>query len=141
MMNLKYEGTLDEKKSLKDSIDIDKRVKSSMMIKQSLMNGSKANDDKEVQIRLFVPESLDKFKDYVHLLDKDSESNIELIDDNVVITEKLAKLLNLSVGDTITVGDDAGITVDLKISSIVENYVYNYVYYLERCMKKSLGKI
>ena len=99
-----------------------------MMIKQSLMNGSKANDDKEVQIRLFVPESLDKFKDYVHLLDKDSESNIELTDDNVVITEKLAKLLNLSVGDTITVGDDAGITVDLKISSIVENYVYNYVY-------------
>ena len=140
MMNLKYEGTLDEKKSLKDSIDIDKRVKSSMMIKQSLMNGSKANDDKEVQIRLFVPESLDKFKDYVHLLDKDSESNIELTDDNVVITEKLAKLLNLSVGDTITVGDDAGITVDLKISSIVENYVYNYVYLSRKMYEEKFGE-
>ena len=140
MMNLKYEGTLDEKKSLKDSIDIDKRVKSSMMIKQSLMNGSKANDDKEVQIRLFVPESLDKFKDYVHLLDKDSESDIELTDDNVVITEKLAKLLNLSVGDTITVGDDAGITVDLKISSIVENYVYNYVYLSRKMYEEKFGE-
>ena len=128
MMNLKYEGTLNEKKNLKDAINIDKRIKSSMMIKQTLMNGSKANEDKEVQVRLFVPESLDKFKDYVHLLDKDTEGNIKLTDDTVVITEKLAKLLNLSVGDTITVGDDAGTAVDLKISSIAENYVYNYVW-------------
>ena len=65
MMNLKYEGTLNEKKNLKDAINIDKRIKSSMMIKQTLMNGSKANEDKEVQVRLFITESLDKFKDYV----------------------------------------------------------------------------
>ena len=58
MMNLKYEGTLNEKKNLKDAINIDKRIKSSMMIKQTLMNGSKANEDKEVQVRLFVPELL-----------------------------------------------------------------------------------
>lgn len=140
MMNLKYEGTLNEKKSLKDAINIDKRIKSSMMIKQTLMNGSKANEDKEVQVRLFVPESLDKFKDYVHLLDKDTEGNIKLTDDTVVITEKLAKLLNLSVGDTITVGDDAGTAVDLKISSIAENYVYNYVYISEKMYEEKFGE-
>ena len=140
MMNLKYEGTLNEKKNLKDAINIDKRIKSSMMIKQTLMNGSKANEDKEVQVRLFVPESLDKFKDYVHLLDKDTEGNIKLTDDTVVITEKLAKLLNLSVGDTITVGDDAGTAVDLKISSIAENYVYNYVYISEKMYEEKFGE-
>lgn len=140
MMNLKYEGTLNEKKNLKDAINIDKRIKSSMMIKQTLMNGSKANEDKEVQVRLFVPESLDKFKVYVHLLDKDTEGNIKLTDDTVVITEKLAKLLNLSVGDTITVGDDAGTAVDLKISSIAENYVYNYVYISEKMYEEKFGE-
>ena len=58
----------------------------------------------------------------------------------MVITEKLAKLLNLSVGDTITVGDDAGITVDLKISSIVENYVYNYVYLSRKMYEEKFGE-
>ena len=38
MMSLKYEGTLNEKKNLKDAINIDKRIKSSMMIKQTLIN-------------------------------------------------------------------------------------------------------
>ena len=46
----------------------------------------------------------------------------------------------ISVGDTITVGDDAGITVDLKISSIVENYVYNYVYLSRKMYEEKFGE-
>ena len=49
-------------------------------------------------------------------------------DGECVINENLAKTLGLEVGDTLTLFDSDMKEMDLKISALCENYVYNYVY-------------
>ena len=46
----------------------------------------------------------------------------------VVITEKIADTLGLSVGDMVTITDDEQRTIEGKVSGIFQNYIYNYVY-------------
>lgn len=51
---------------------------------------------------------------------------VEIQNDGVVISEKLAELLNLSVGDTLTL--ECGEKAQAKVTGIVEHYVRHYVY-------------
>lgn len=140
MMNLKYEGTMDEKQNLESVIKSDNRIKSNLMVKQSIFNGGSNNEKDSVQVRLFVPESLEDFSNFVNLIDKKDGKDIELTNDNVVITEKLAKLLDLNVGDTISLFDDGDTNVELKIDGIAENYVYNYVYMSKELYEEKFGE-
>lgn len=48
-------------------------------------------------------------------------------DGSVAISEKLAKIAGVSVGDTIRVTADDTRTMDLPISAVFENYVYHYM--------------
>ena len=47
---------------------------------------------------------------------------------NVIITEKLAKLLDASVGDTITLNDEENNPYKVKVDNICENYFAHYIY-------------
>ena len=63
---------------------------------------------------------------------------LHLNDDEVIITEKLSKLLHVSVGDNILVPLN-GNSYEVKISAIAENYVYHYVY-MSSSLYESLTK-
>ena len=64
---------------------------------------------------------------YQQIILRDMNGNpVELSDDGVVISEKLAELLNLSVGDTINL--ECGKKAQAKVTGIVEHYVRHYVY-------------
>lgn len=57
-----------------------------------------------------------------------------------VITEKVAGKLRLAVGDTLTVQNDAMQTMDVTITGIAENYVYNYLYISEETYRQGFGE-
>lgn len=69
---------------------------------------------------------LDEFTQYIDLRHRKDAQAIVLPEDGVIITEKLSELLDLSVGDAITLDGDK--RVEAPIRDIVENYVYHYVY-------------
>lgn len=57
------------------------------------------------------------------------EGSIDFPDDGeCVINENLADMLELEVGDTLTLFDSDMNEMELKIAALCENYVYNYVY-------------
>ncbi len=68
-------------------------------------------------------EELDAFVDMRHRLNSEE---VVLPDDGVIITEKLSELLDLEVGDMITL--DGERRVDVPIADISENYVQHYIY-------------
>ena len=49
-------------------------------------------------------------------------------DGGIVVTEKLAKLTGIGVGDTVTVSVSDTDKADLTVAGIAENYVNNYIY-------------
>ncbi|WP_423189896.1 FtsX-like permease family protein [Alkalibacterium sp. f15] len=96
----------------------------------SFQENVKANKDGETRdLTLFVPSDAELFKDFVVLRDLENQSNTyELPDDGVIITDKLAELLDVTVGDTIELEWDDSKTIEVEIDAVSEQYVQHYIY-------------
>lgn len=70
-------------------------------------------------------ESLDSF---ASLYDKKTQEKVTLETGKVIITNKLAALKNLSVGDTIELKDSSNKSASFEISGIVKMYFNHYVF-------------
>ena len=63
---------------------------------------------------------------------------MELGDDGVILTEKLAKLLGVQAGDTITLDGDS--RVEVTVADVTEHYIQHYVYMTDACYKQLFGE-
>lgn len=64
---------------------------------------------------------------------------VELTDDGVVVTEKLAETYSLAPGDTLTLYSGTQES-EVRVSAITENYVYHYVYMTAAYYEQVYGK-
>lgn len=86
----------------------------------------KANN-KNLDFTLIAFMSDEKINDYVTLKSLDG-NNLNLSDDGVIITEKMADLLNAKVGENISIRNSDNELFIVKVSSICENYIGNFMY-------------
>ena len=93
-----------------------------------------------VSATLFVPQTLNGLEKFVKLQDRVSGEPYTLTDNNIIITEKLAKLLDVSVGDTIEIYYDDVTQYSLVIDQIAENYMFHYVYMSADYYKNLFGE-
>ncbi len=70
----------------------------------------------------------EKFGQFVHLQDRETGEPIPLSNDGAIITEKLAELLEVGVGDVITLVDADNTRTRVPIAAITENYIMHYIY-------------
>ena len=82
--------------------------------------------DKTIDCYAIAFENTD-ITNYFHLRDK-ADNPLTLSDDGAIITEKIADLLNVTVGDTITLHDSNNEIYIVKIAAISKNYINNYIY-------------
>ena len=82
-------------------------------------------DEEDVQI--IVPKNQEELEKMISLIDINTEEKIELQKGQICITDKLAQLLGVEQGDTITLknGDEEK---QIVISNVAENYIYHYAY-------------
>jgi len=101
------------------------------------------NADKQQSIYLIVPQSMEPMADYITLETRFSHEQVMPTDDSIVITEKLAKMLGVSVGDSISfkTSDNSEESATVKISGIAENYLYHYVYMTPAVYRNLFGEI
>jgi putative ABC transport system permease protein len=109
------------------AIDAETEITEKMQIRISLMDAS--TDVATKQCYLLVTNSPDSIGDYITLRERVSQEPLTLGDDGVIITEKLSKMLEVSVGDTISVEVNDNEWVDCTVAGITENYATNYVYF------------
>ncbi len=98
----------------------------SLVLRQSAMD-AEANG-RTVEANLFVPEKTEGLNDFVKFINRETRESYELNDQGVIITEKLAKLLNLKIGDSITLCRSEIERCSVPVTAISENYLYHYVY-------------
>lgn len=120
-----YDGDADtaEKDALYQDIGGSGLISGSMNVYQDTVKVSAGKES--VEVYLFAPETTAKLGDFIVLKERKSGRPLSLSEEGVIINEKLARLLNLEKGDSITV---EGAPYALKITGITENYAYNYVY-------------
>lgn len=117
----------DEENELQDLLNAEE-IKSyaSIYYEEISKQAGKNNDNQE--IKLIVPEDTDKFNDYISLLNRKTNENIELSNDGVIISERLSTLLNVNVGDIFTYIDSKDKEREVKVTGICEMYAGHFVF-------------
>ena len=93
-----------------------------------MKNLSARSEEGSRELYVVVPEHVQQFDQFVSLRDRKTKEKMTLSDDGIVLTEKMAKMLGVAAGDTISLELKEGERYDVKITSICENYMYHYAY-------------
>lgn len=91
-------------------------------------------------LSIIVPEKSSEISKYISLRNRSSGQKINLNSRGIVISEKLAKLLNLSIGDELSLVTTNGKKVKLPISNICEMYMGHYVLMNSNVYQKYFNK-
>ena len=80
-------------------------------------------------IQLVVPEDVNRIQEFIELKNrKNNQETYKLNDTEVIITEKLANLLDINKGDAISIKNSDDKIVQVTVGAITENYLLHYVY-------------
>ena len=102
---------------------------------QSLTVG--ANDNtKDV---FYITISGEHVHNYIELKNRKTKEKVELNDEGVILTEKLASILEVDVGEKIDIIDE-DVKTSVKVTGITENYLYNYVYFTPNMYERIYAK-
>lgn len=78
-----------------------------------------------IEAYLFVPQDPERLPEFIRLIDRKNDAAYTLEEQGAVVTEKLARMLDVGVGDTITL---EGASAPVTVTAITEQYVFHYVY-------------
>jgi len=107
-------------------INGDSRITDYMLVKEKSVEIGKGKIEKSIS--LIVPEDSSKIHEFITLRERKNQEAIPLTDDGVILSEKMAKLLDVKVGDQIYIKDEDDNQIDIKIVGITENYASHFMY-------------
>ncbi|OXN00175.1 FtsX-like permease family protein [Bifidobacterium vansinderenii] len=117
-----------------DALDGNGAVKSYTRAGVGSVSISNGGDDET--LALYAVNKPDSFADYIRLDDPSTGKTIHLTDDGIVLTQKLAKNLGVTTGDTVAVRDPGGMTKRIPVTGVTENYVFHYAYMSQKSYAK-----
>lgn len=93
------------------------------------------------EVTVYVPENPAELSDFVSFTDRKTGEVYALGDNGVIINEKLAKLFQLAIGDTIELKNGDNEIFEVNISGITENYVGHFAYFSPTYYEEIFGEI
>ncbi len=136
VLNGSYDTTITDCNALL-TISSRPEVSSSMLEYMKVYDTTSDKNDTSMETYLFVPEDSSAIGNYIRL--KSGKQELALPQNGALITKKLAKELELSVGDNIEVNVDNGYKVNVPVAGIVENYTFHYIYMTKDVYKALFG--
>lgn len=142
----KYQMTLELKDGLSKGqtnevlgfLKEDSKIKDYMLMKEQVVDIGKG--DVEKTANLIVPENWDKIDNFIILRNRITGDKISIPEDGVVLTEKMAKLLKVDVGDEIYIKVEEDKKAKVEIAGITENYSFHYIYMSPHLYEKVFEK-
>lgn len=137
---LKYDMRIELSEDSSDQIlDEFLEDKDHLRIMTASMDLTGQENKESISSTIYVPEQPSRLKQFVTLQDRKSGDPVDFDADSVVITEKMADILEASPGDTVTLTDSDGIHSDFTLTGITENYAGCYVYMAPEIYAKAFG--
>ena len=93
----------------------------------------------ESNVTMLITDSNESLSKVINLKDHETNSSVSLEENKVVITDKLADIHKIKIGDNISILDSDKNSYTLKVSSIVNNYMGHYIY-MDKNTLESLNK-
>ena len=129
---IKYDKMLMTNESI-NQIDIEKELLNDDKV-ENFTNVNTQNikvlfNDEEQEVTMITPDDFNNISKSISLIDLKTNNVIDNISDNsCIISEKTAKLLDIDVGDKISLLDNDNNKYDIKVSYIIKNYINQYLY-------------
>lgn len=135
---LQSDVTMQEKQEVYEALEKNSQVVATA--EDLLQKITIEHDGVSKEVYLNVPENVEKFSDFVVLQDRTTKEKYQLTDKGAVLTEKMAKELGVSAGDTVTIKEENEKERTVKIRQICENYMSHYLYMTPAVYKAAYGK-
>lgn len=121
-----------------DRLASDERVGSTAenLLQQVEVSHGKTKQD----VYLNVPKDVKGFTDFVVFKNRVTGKQYQLNDKGAILTEKMAKTLDVQVGDSIVVKDDEKGEVKIPIENICENYMGHFLYVTPGLYEELFGR-
>ena len=135
---LNGDASEEEKSEVLAAVEADKDVEGAaegLLTQITVGNGEEWHD-----IYLSVPKDAESFPEYTVLQDRVTNEEYFLDDEGAVLTEKMAKELDVEPGDTITVRDEDRGDISVKIGTVCENYMGHYLYMTPAFYEEAYGE-
>lgn len=130
-----YDGTVELKDGLSATQIADEttKIKEQEIIEDTLdcyMTTVEITNIENAQtINLIVTDKIDNFDNFIKLRSRLNRKETYKINENsIILSEKIANLLNIKVGDEIKIKNSDDIEKEVKVGAITENYIYHYMY-------------
>lgn len=96
-------------------------------------------DDDNIDVKILAVKNKDNLRKFINLRNL-KKKDISLSDSGVTITENIAKKNKLKVGDDFEFEDKDGKIRTVKVDSIAENYINDYIYFSNEEYKNVFGE-
>ena len=129
---IKYDKLLMTNDSI-NQIDIEKELLNDDKV-ENFTNVNTQNikvlfNEQQQEVTMITPDDFNSISKSISLIDLKTNNIIDNISDNsCIISEKTAKLLDIDVGDKISLLDNGNNKYDIKVSYIIKNYINQYLY-------------
>ena len=129
---IKYDKMLMTNESI-NQIDIEKELLNDDKV-ENYTNVNTQNikvlfNEEQQEVTMITPDDFNNISKSISLIDLKTNNIIDNISDNsCIISEKTAKLLDIDVGDKISLLDNDNNKYDIKVSYIIKNYINQYLY-------------
>lgn len=108
------------------------------IVEVNMQTGKLSSNGVKKDVKISVPKEKEELYKVINLINKKTGKNIELSENGIIITDKVAQLLNINEGDKVNLIDNNDIEYEFKIDGIVENYVDHYVYMSKDIYEKQM---
>ena len=126
-ISLKEEKYGKNLESLKEEIKENDEIESVLGV--NIQSVKVIKNDNNQSIQLIIPEDVNQLEDYISLRDRKNKENKYVLDNTgIILSEKLANLLEIKKGDIILLENSDGIRKEVQVSNITENYIMHYIY-------------
>ena len=127
-MQISLKNGLEEEQKQKYITSLQEKTEFEKIVETYMTSNTAINQKKEEDVQIIVPKEENDLDGIINLADVKTNQKIELQENEICLTDKVAELLGVKQGDTIILKDSKDKERQVKISNIVENYVYHYVY-------------
>ena len=98
------------------------------------------NIENTQDVQMIIPENTEELRKYISLENRKTKQKYDLNNEGVIITEKLAKLLDIKEGDNITIKNADEQQGEVKVIGITRNYLMHYLYMNPELYKQVFGE-
>ncbi len=107
---------------------------------ETFMESGTAGKDNRETVQIVVPSDNKEIDKMIKLRDVKTKEPFTLSEEGIIITDKLAELINAKVGDMVKVTTADDVEKEIKVVGITENYISHYVYMSKELYQQVFGE-